>query len=593
MYDYRAPIKDIKFVYHDVLNVTAAYSNLPPFKEVSADLFDSIVEEAAKFAEGELTPLNRNGDEEGAIWDNGIVRTPKGFKQAWEAYREAGWQATDYTEEEGGQKLPDSIRVVLNEILNSANKSWTTYVGFGGAASKSLRAFATKELRDLVIPKYASGEVLGTMCLTEPHCGTDLGLLKTKATPNDDGTYSVTGTKIFITAGDHDFTDNIVHLVLARISGAPSGVKGISLFVIPKLHLEGPDEGRPNGVSCGSVEHKMGIKGSATCVINFDEARAYLVGEPNRGLPAMFPMMNTARIGVGVEGVCHAEVGLQKSLGYALDRVQMRALANRPDPDAAADPIIVHPDVRRMLMFQKVIAEGGRLFAAYCAQLVDIIAGSDDEKRRQEAETELSFLTPTLKAFCTELGFEAASLGMQCFGGHGYVREWGAEQNVRDARISMLYEGTNGIQALDLLGRKMLGSMGKLAEPTLSKIAAFCSENKEHELAAQIPPLLDKLGTLLATVAGKAADNPDEVGAASTDFLMITGYVLLAYFWARAAVCAEAKMDEDPLFYGAKLKSANFYFEKVLPRIHGHEATLLTGADTLMAMTEEEFCAGA
>ena len=593
MYNYRAPIRDTKFVCFELFDFEAHYHTIGQ-DELSEDLLTSILEEAAKFAESELAPLNSIGDAEGCSIDGNGVSTPTGFKEAWQTYKQNGWPGLDFQENEGGQGLPESVRIMTNEYFGTANWAWSSLIGFGAAGSKSLRAHASRDLMEMVVPKYASGENLGTMCLTEPHCGTDLGLLRTKAVPISDGRYELSGTKIFITSGDHDLTDNIVHLVLARIEGAPPGTKGISLFVIPKLHLEGAQEGQPNGVTCGAIEHKMGIKGSATCVMNFDSAIGYLVGEENRGLPAMFPMMNAARIGTGQQGMCHAELGLQKSVGYAKDRLQMRSASGPVHPNSPADPIIVHPDVRRMLLTQKSIAEGGRMMVAYCAKLVDEATRHPIEAAREIANERLAFLTPIVKAFLTELGFESANLGMQCFGGHGYIKEWGAEQNVRDARIAMLYEGTTGIQALDLLGRKVLATGGAATANTVQDIQAFCVLDPDHPHSKAITEQLTRLVSLTQVIGAAASKDANEVGAASVDYLMMWGYTLMAYFWARAARTAKAKLDEgssDAEFYGSKLKTADFYFDKILPRTLSHEAQARNGASSLMAMSEDDFLA--
>ena len=591
MYDYKAPLRDSRFVYLELLDFEDHYRSLDR-DDLNADLICGILEEAAKFAEGELAPLNQTGDREGCSFEDGRVTTPAGFRDAWNTYRDNGWPGMEFREEEGGQGLPESLRIAINEYFGSANWAWNSLIGFGSAGSKCLRLHAGADLQEKVIQRYASGECLGTMCLTEPHCGTDLGMLRSKAVPTADGSYRVTGTKIFITSGDHDLTDNIIHLVLARIEGATSGTRGISLFVVPKLHLEGPDEGQPNGVACGAIEHKMGIKGSATCVLNFDGAVAYLVGEENRGLPCMFPMMNAARIGTGQQGLCHAELGLQKSVGYARDRLQMRAATGPQNPDSPADPIIVHPDVRRMLLTQKAIAEGGRMLVGYCARLVDQSALSADEGRRTEADAKLAFLTPIVKALLTELGFESANLGMQCFGGHGYIQEWGMEQNVRDARIAMLYEGTTGIQALDLLGRKVLGTGGKAAAPALKEIAGFCGTDPSHPHSAALQQQMTLIQELTAHIGKSAMEDANEVGAASVDYLMLWGYTLLGYLWARAARKAQEVLDKgasDPSFYEAKIQTANFFFEKILPRSLALETQARNGASSLMAMDEDAF----
>ncbi|MCV6627682.1 MAG: acyl-CoA dehydrogenase C-terminal domain-containing protein, partial [Cellvibrionaceae bacterium] len=442
-----------------------------------------------------------------------------------------------------------------------------------------------------------SGEWTGTMCLTEPHCGTDLGMLRTKAEPNADGSYAVSGTKIFISAGEHDMVDNIVHIVLARLPDAPAGTKGISLFIVPKMNVGADGEVVDrNGVNCGSIEHKMGIHGNATCVMNFDSAKGYLIGEPNKGLNAMFTFMNVARLGTAVQGLAHAELGFQKSLDYARERLQMRSLSGVKNPDGAADPIIVHPDVRRMLLTQKAFAEGGRMMIYYGAQLVDVTHYAEDEEARQQADDQLSYFTPIAKAFLTEVGFESANLGLQCFGGHGFISEWGLEQNVRDCRISMLYEGTTGIQALDLLGRKVLGSGGELLKGFTKIIHKFCQANADVEAMAEFTaPLVElnkEVGELTMHIGGKAMENADEVGAASVDYLMYNGYMMMAYFWALAAKQAQdalAAGTGEAAFYQAKIDTARFYFQRILPRTATHSATIKSGVANLMAMDAEHF----
>lgn len=594
MYEYKAPQRDTFFVYQELFDFSSHYRSLTRYEELTQDLWSSIVSEGARFAENVVAPLNQSGDEEGCSWKDGVVTTPGGFKEAYRQYRQAGWPSLDFEPGEGGQGLPESLKMVLAEYLGTANYAWTSLIGFGWAACKSLRAYASKELCDTYIPKYCTGEWLGTMCLTEPHCGTDLGLMRTRAVPQGDGSYSITGTKIFITSGDHDLTENIVHMVLARIEGAPAGTAGISVFLVPKFLDDNGQPGRRNGVHCGSIEHKMGIKGSATCVMNFEEAQGYLVGEPNRGLRAMFLMMNAARIGTGMQGLGHAEMGLQKSAAYAQERLQMRSLSGPKNPNGPADAIIVHPDVRRMLLTQKAIAEGGRMLVAYCARLTDIYNAHDDPEERKRADQQLSFLTPVVKAFLTELGIESASLAVQCFGGHGYIREWGVEQNLRDARIATLYEGTTGVQSLDLLGRKVLASQGAVAAPLFAEIAAFCEANVGDERVQQLAALLPRLQNLTLEVGAKAQSSPDEVGAASVDYLMFVGYVLFAYFWARAGLLARKKIADgaaEDAFYASKVHTAEFYFAKLLPRVEALEKSILAGADSLMAMPEEQFLA--
>jgi alkylation response protein AidB-like acyl-CoA dehydrogenase len=596
MPEYTAPIRDFKFVMQELLDCESHYQKLG-YEDANLDMIDAIMSEAGKFAEQVFAPLNQSGDEEGCSWNDGVVTTPKGFKEAYQQYVDGGWPTLSHPEEFGGQGLPLSLNVSVSELMLSANHSLSMYPGLSHGASATIEAHGTQQQKQHYMPKLVGGSWTGTMCLTEPHCGTDLGMLRTKAEANDDGSYSLTGTKIFISAGEHDLSENIVHIVIARIPGSPSGTKGISLFVVPKFTLnEDGSVGERNGVSCGSIEHKMGINANATCVINFDNAKGYLLGEVNHGLNCMFTFMNAARIGVSNEGVAAAEAAFQGALSYAKDRLQMRSLSGPKNPDGPADPIIVHPDVRRMLLTQKSIAEGGRALLAYLAQLVDITYSKQDQKVKQDAETKLALLTPIAKAFLSELGFEATSHGVQVLGGHGFIKEWGMEQLMRDTKISCIYEGTTGIQALDLLGRKVIGSKGEIMKPFSNDVAAFCTDNLSiPEMVQFIRPLMGyaKEWTELAeTVAKKAMQNPDEIGGASVDFLMFSGYLTLAYFWARSAKVALQKLADDKgeqSFYEAKIKTAQFYFQRMLPRAKGHSACLEGGVETMMALSAEEF----
>ena len=593
MADYKVPMRDIEFAMFELFDFEKHYESIGAAEEAPTDVVKAIFEENAKFCENVLAPLNAVGDQEGCKWDDGDVTTATGFKEAYQQFVEAGWPSMTHPENYGGQGLPESLGIVLNEMVGTANWSWSMYPGLSHGAMKTLDLHGTDEQKETYLKPLVSGQWTGTMCLTEPHCGTDLGMLRTKAEPNDDGSYSLTGTKIFISAGEHDMSDNIVHIVLARLPDAPAGTKGISLFIVPKF-MAGPDAavGERNGVSCGSLEHKMGIHGNATCVMNFDSAKGFLIGPPNRGLNCMFTFMNTARIGTAIQGLAHAEIGYQKSLEYAKDRLQMRALSGTKNPDGPADPIICHPDVRRMLLTQKAFAEGGRMLIYYAAQLVDTEEESKDEEAKKEASDLLALLTPIAKAFLTETGFEAANLGLQCFGGHGYIQEWGVEQNVRDCRIAMLYEGTTGIQALDLLGRKVLMTQGETLKRFTKIIHKFCKANEgDAALAEFIEPLaaLNKeWGELTMHVGLTAMENPEEVGAASVDFLMYSGYVTLAYFWARAAQTAIAA-DSTDSFYTSKQKTARFYFQKLLPRTNSLVQTMKAGGATLMDFDLEEF----
>jgi hypothetical protein len=596
MPEYKSPLRDVKFVLQEVFNCEAHYQKLG-YEDASNDMVDAILAEGAKLADQVFSPLNQIGDQQGCTWDNGLVTTPDGFKDAYKQYVEGGWSTLSQSEQYGGQGLPHSLNVTFSEFLVGANHSLAMYPGLSHGASATIEAHGTQAQKDLFLPKLVAGTWTGTMCLTEPHCGTDLGMLRTKAELQDDGTYALSGTKIFISAGDHDLSENIVHIVIARIPGSPSGTKGISLFIVPKFSVN--DDGsvaERNNVNCGSIEHKMGINGNATCVINFDGAKGYLIGEVNRGLNCMFTFMNAARIGVSNEGVAAAEASFQGALSYAKDRLQMRSLTGPKNVDGPADPIIVHPDVRRMLLTQKSIAEGGRLLVAYLAQLVDIEHAEKDEALKQNASTKLAFLTPIAKAFLSELGFEATSHGVQIYGGHGFIKEWGMEQLMRDTKISCIYEGTTGIQALDLLGRKILGSKGEIIKPFSAEVTAFCQSSMDTpEMAQFIQPIIaysKEWAELTQTVGKKAMVNPDEIGGASVDFLMYSGYVTLAYFWAKAAKTALDKLaagTDEAKFYQAKIKTAQFYFDRMLPRAKGHAACIEGGVTSMMALDSEDF----
>ena len=594
---YQPPLDDIRFAMRDVLQFDNHYSNLPGAEDADPETVDAILEEGAKFARDVLSPLNAVGDAQGCLWVSGEVKTPEGFRDAYQQYVDGGWPSIAQSTELGGQGLPESLGTILSEMNGTANWSWAMYPGLSHGAMNTLSAHGTAEQQAAYLTRLVSGEWTGTMCLTESHCGTDLGLLKTKATPNSDGSYAISGQKIFISAGEHDLADNIVHIVLARLPDAPAGTRGISLFIVPKFTLnEKGDIGTRNAVSCGSIEEKMGIHGNATCVLNFDGATGYLIGPPNRGLNCMFTFMNTARIGTAVQGLAHAELAFQGSLAYARDRLQMRSLSGAANPSKPADPIIVHPDVRRMLLTQKAIAEGGRMFIYRCAQLVDIAHQAESDEARAAAEQELAFLTPIAKAFLTETGFEAANLGLQVFGGHGYIKEWGMEQNVRDARIAMIYEGTTGVQAIDLLGRKVLASRGELLKVMTHQISTLCAANADEPRLNQYLAPLERVSHQWVDVTrqiGMAAiQDKEEAGAASVDYLMYSGYVVLAYFWAKAAVAAHKQLEAgqgDATFLRAKLFTARFYMERLLPRTRTLADTMLSGADNLMDLDEAHF----
>ncbi|MGH1374106.1 MAG: acyl-CoA dehydrogenase C-terminal domain-containing protein [Cellvibrionaceae bacterium] len=596
MYTYKAPSRDILFSAFEVFDFEAHYQRLPGAQDINQALASAILDESAKFAEEVLAPINASGDQQGSCWDQGEVTTPDGFKEAFAQFAEGQWVGLSSSEEFGGQGLPRSLDVMTGEPRGAANLAWSLCPTLGAGAINTLTAFGTAEQKATYLSRLIAGDWTASMCLTEPHCGTDLGMLRTKAQAKADGSYAISGTKIFITFGEHDWTDNIVHIVLARLPGAPAGTKGISLFIVPKYLVNDDGSlGERNGVSCGSIERKMGIHASPTCVMNFDGATGYLLGEENRGLNCMFTFMNTMRIGTATQGILHAQVALQKSQAYARERLQMRALSGVKNPEKEADPIIVHPDVRRMLLTQKSIAEGGRMFIHYLATQLDLSTHAESDDVRKHSENLLSLLTPIAKAFLTELGLEASSLGIQCFGGHGFICEAGVEQNYRDARISTLYEGTTGIQALDLMGRKVLGSAGALLTPFTDEIKAYCLE-PHHE---QLQPLVNDLKAynkqwlqMTQAVAEKAMEDVDEVGAASVDYLMYSGYTILAYFWLRAAQVATNKVkagEDGDGFYQAKIHTARFYFQRMMPRAAAHKSAALAGSESLMAIDEAGF----
>lgn len=591
MPSYNPPLRDMQFLMHEVFKVTETYQQIPKYAEVDADTINAVVEEAGKFAANVTFPLNISGDEEGCTLNKETheVTTPKGFKQAYAQFIEGGWPALSCDPEYGGQGLPFVLNSALYEMLNSANQAWTMYPGLSHGAYEALHAYGTPEQKKTYLGKLTSGEWTGTMCLTEPHCGTDLGMLRTKAEPLADGSYKITGNKIFISAGEHDFTSNIVHLVLARLPDAPVGSKGISLFVVPKFKVKADGSlGERNPIFCGALEHKMGIHGNATAQINIDGAIGTLVGEPNKGLQAMFVMMNAARLGVGNQSLGLTEVAYQNALAYAKDRLQMRSLSGVKAKDKPADPIIVHPDVRRMLLTAKAYAEGGRALSTFCGLLLDKELHHPDEKVRKDSGELVALLTPIVKAFITDNGWTATTLSQQVFGGHGFIKEWGMEQFVRDARINMIYEGTNGIQALDLLGRKILGNQGATLKKFGKLIAQLVEEEgvneKMSEFITPIAVLGEQMTKFTTEIGFKGMQNPDEVGAAAVDYLRVAGHLVFGYLFARMAQVALREIaagNADP-FYLGKLQTARFYFAKLFPETATLMRTARAGSQSLM-----------
>ncbi len=592
---YKAPLDNIRFVLHDVLGAEKI-AQLPGYGEATGELIDQIIEEGAKICEEVLFPLNQSGDAEGCTYENGVVRTPKGFKEAYDTFAQGGWCGLSSDPDYGGMGMPVLVNTVMQEMICSANMSFGMYPGLSQGAYEALHIFGTDEQKQTYLPKLITGEWSGTMCLTEPHCGTDLGLIKARAIPNKDGSCNITGTKIFISAGEHDLSENIIHLVLAKLPDAPEGVKGISLFVVPKFLPKGEGVGARNGVTCGSIEHKMGIKASATCVINLDDAKGWLVGEAHKGLKAMFIMMNAARLGVAMQGLGVAEVAQQNAVNYAKERLQMRALSGAEAPEKPADPIIVHPDVRRMLLTGKAFCEGARALSYWVGMNLDISQKHPDPQARQEADDLVALLTPVIKVYQTDMGFEVASLAMQVYGGHGYIREHGVEQYARDARIAMIYEGTNGIQALDLVGRKMGQGYGRLLRrffhPVQQFIEAHQADEKLQEFIFPLAKAFAKLQQATAHIAQKGLKDPTEAGAASTDYLRIFALVALGFMWARMAKAAYARLEKgggDAAFYDSKIKTARFFFTRMLPETDARFKALMAGANTLMELEAANF----
>ena len=595
---YKAPVEDVQFLLNDVFHMER-YGNLPGFSDVSPDTLAAILEEAGKLAEEVVQPLNRVGDIEGCKRrDDGSVTTPTGFKEGYRQYAEGGWMGISVPTEYGGQGLPGTLTVMINEILCGAGIAFSMYPGLTQGAIAAFLHHGTAEQKAFYLPRMTSGEWTGTMNLTEPHCGTDLGLCRTKAEKQPDGSYTIAGTKIFISAGEHDLSENIIHLVLARIEGAPAGIKGLSLFIVPKINVNTDGSlGTRNGVMCGSIEHKMGIHGNSTCVMNYDGATGFLIGEENRGINAMFTMMNEARLGVAVQGLAVSEVAYQNAVIYARERLQGRSIAGAKAPDKPADPIIVHPDVRRMLMSIKSLNEAARALVLWTALKADVAHRSDDEKARQAADDHMGLLTPVLKGVLTDNGLSNSVMAQQIFGGHGYIAEHGMEQFVRDARITMIYEGANGIQALDLVGRKLGRDGGRAITAFFGEVSAFV---KEHAADEAMKPYVAPLGEALATLQQatmwfmqNAMKKPDNAGAGSTDYMHLFGLVAMAYMWAQMAKAAHEKLksgangSEERM--KAKLVTGKFFMERMLPECATHLKRIQTGADTMMALPAEAF----
>ncbi|MBG6952861.1 acyl-CoA dehydrogenase C-terminal domain-containing protein [Pseudomonas aeruginosa] len=593
MPEYNAPLRDMRFLLNDVFDAPALWQRLPRLAErLDADTADAILEEAAKVTGGLLAPLNRSGDEEGAQWQDGAVRTPAGFREAYATYAEGGWVGLTGNPAHGGMGMPKMLAVQFEEMMYAANASFSLYSTLSAGACLALDAHGSEELKNRYLPNMYAGTWAGSMCLTEPHAGTDLGIIRTKAEPQADGSYRISGTKIFITGGEQDLTENIIHLVLAKLPDAPAGSRGISLFLVPKF-LVGDDGalGARNAVHCGSIEHKMGIKASATCVMNFDGASGWLVGEVNKGLAAMFTMMNYERLSIGIQGIGCAEMSYQSAVAYARERLQSRAPTGPVARDKAADPIIVHPDVRRMLLTMKALTEGGRAFSTYVGQQLDLAKYAEDQEERSQAEALVALLTPVAKAFFTDTGLESCVLGQQVFGGHGYIREWGQEQLVRDVRIAQIYEGTNGIQALDLMGRKVVANGGLFLSIFSREVRAFAA-GANAELAEFVTPLLtalDLLDNLTQGIVARAGNDPREIGAASVEYLHLFGYTAYAYLWARMAAAALRQREVDPSFHDGKLATARFYFARILPRVHSLAAAVEAGSESLYGLEAEQF----
>lgn len=591
---YDAPVRDMRFILNDVLDIHS-YNNLSGFSELSEDLVDAILTEGAKFTKEVMHPLNVVGDTQGVVRNSdGSVKTPDGFPEAYKALTEGGWTSLDANPEFGGQGLPHVLGVAVNEMLSSSNMAFAMYPGLTHGAAAAIEEGGSQEQKELYLPKMVSGEWAGTMNLTEPHCGTDLGMMKTKAAPQADGTYKISGQKIWISGGENDFTDNIIHLVLAKIEGAPEGIKGVSLFIVPKFILdEDGNPGERNACGCGGLEEKMGIHGNATCVMNYDGATGYLVGEPNKGMRTMFVMMNAARLGVGLQGLAQSEISYQNAVDFAKDRLQSRSVSGPKAPDKPADPVIVHPDVRRMLMDQKAFNEGGRAFAYWTMLQNDLEHRAEDEATVEKAGDYMGLLTPVVKAFLTDRGLQGCIDAMQIHGGSGFTKEWGMEQFVRDCRIALIYEGTNGVQALDLVGRKLPSKGGRAIMTFNAELDGFISENEgDEELKLYLDGLKETKAQLQEAtmwLMQNGMTNPDNAAAASHDYLHLFGYTTFAYMWARMAKAALAQKDSGDDFYKEKLATGEYFVKRVLPNATAHLAKVKTGAEPLFLLDEAQF----
>ena len=596
MADYKAPVRDMSFVVNEVLKFDALRETLG-YEDATADTIDAVFEEAGKLASEVVHPLNQIGDAEGAKLNDGVVTLPEGFKDAFDQYKEAGWASLHAADEFGGMGMPHLVAVLVDEMFSAANHSWYMYASLTHGAVSAIQTWGTNEQKAKYLPKMATCEWTGTMNLTEPHAGTDLGMLKTRAEPNGDGSYAITGTKIFISCGEHEMSENIVHLVLAKLPDAPEGTKGISMFIVPKFLVNDDGSlGERNSLKCGSIEHKMGIKASATCVMNYEGATGYLIGAEHGGLKAMFTMMNAARLGVGVEGLAKAALAYQYATSYAKERIQGRALTGPQDPDKPADNILVHPDVRKMLLTIRSFVEGGRLLAGYTAMMLDVRHKHPDEESRTRAEDIVSLLTPVIKAFFTDEGFRGANLGMQCYGGHGYIVEWGAEQIARDARISMMYEGTNGVQAMDLVGRKLFWHGGRAVKAYFQEmsetLAAAAGRDDLKDVAEQVQAAFGSLQTATQYLAEQGRSAPNNLGSGATDYLRLFAVTAVGTMWLKAAMTAKDALDAGSAeqdFYAAKPVLARFFAEQYVSEHSSLLARVQTGADTIMALDAAAF----